>query len=321
MNLKSRLSRLQTQAGAGASSPVPKPSPSTLRERIAQLETRGQSRCSAPTKATPTPHLPAEQLAGTLDGERIADGVIRIHQRLPLDAKLGAIDLDCLREHPRLPGDTPDEQRRHVYIDTETTGLSGGSGTLAFLIGIALWGFTQNPASRHIQPQRKKVIFRKKYWIYYFLTFMAGARRQIFIAFAVFLLVKKFEFSIQEVTVLFVINNVINYFLSPLIGKSIIRFGERKVLSVEYGSAWVAPLIGKLDSIARLFSKDMWRFGQPDLTPGDLVRRNVWVAPFFENDVVALADLIGPGHVLTARTTPIPRVWPSRSSSSTSSTA
>ena len=104
----------------------------------------------------------------------------------------------------------------------------------AFLIGIALWGFSQNPASRHIHPQRKKVIFRKKYWIYYFLTFMAGARRQIFIAFAVFLLVKKFEFSIQEVTVLFVVNNVIHYFLSPLIGKSIIRFGERKVLSVEY---------------------------------------------------------------------------------------
>ena len=35
------------------------------------------------------------------------------------------------------------------------------------------------------------MIFRKKYWLYYFLTFMAGARRQIFMAFAVLLLVKK----------------------------------------------------------------------------------------------------------------------------------
>jgi MFS family permease len=80
------------------------------------------------------------------------------------------------------------------------------------------------------------MIFRKKYWLFYFLTFMGGARRQIFVAFAVFLLVKNFQFSIQEVTALFVVNNVINYFLSPLIGKSIIRFGERKVLSLEYGS-------------------------------------------------------------------------------------
>ena len=58
----------------------------------------------------------------------------------------------------------------------------------------------------------------------------------MFIAFAIFLLVKKFDFTVQEITILFVINNVINYFLSPLIGKAIIRFGERPVLSVEYGS-------------------------------------------------------------------------------------
>lgn len=30
------------------------------------------------------------------------------------------------------------------------------------------------------------------------------------------------------------INNLINFFFSPLIGKAIIRFGERKILSLEY---------------------------------------------------------------------------------------
>jgi len=72
---------------------------------------------------------------------------------------------------------------------------------------------------------------------------MAGARRQIFMAFAVFLLVKNFHFSIQEVTVLFVVNNLVNYFLSPLIGRAIIRFGERKVLSLEYGSMIIIFLV------------------------------------------------------------------------------
>ena len=104
------------------------------------------------------------------------------------------------------------------------------------IIAAGFWGFFQNPVDRHIVPQHKKMIFRKKYWLFYFLTFMAGVRRQIFIAFAVFLLVKKFQFTVQEVTILFVINNVANYFFSPLIGKSIIRFGERKVLSLEYFS-------------------------------------------------------------------------------------
>ncbi|MFC1812668.1 MFS transporter [Thermodesulfobacteriota bacterium] len=105
-----------------------------------------------------------------------------------------------------------------------------------FIMAAGFWGFTQDPTDREIVSQHKKMIFRKKYWLFYFLTFMSGARRQIFIAFAVFLLVKKFQFSVQEVTVLFVINNLINYFLSPLIGKGIIRFGERKVLSLEYFS-------------------------------------------------------------------------------------
>jgi len=50
------------------------------------------------------------------------------------------------------------------------------------------------------------------------------------------LMVQKFEYSLQEVTILFVVNNVINYYLSPMIGKSIIRFGERKILSLEYFS-------------------------------------------------------------------------------------
>ena len=60
------------------------------------------------------------------------------------------------------------------------------------------------------------------------LTFLAGARRQIFVAFAVFLLVKKFEFSVRDITLLFVVNNAINYLISPLIGKWVVRYGERK---------------------------------------------------------------------------------------------
>ena len=97
-----------------------------------------------------------------------------------------------------------------------------------------IWAFTRDPSDPEALPQRKQMILRKRYWLFYFLTFMAGARRQIFIAFSVLLLVQKFNYSVQEVTLLFVINNSINYFLSPLVGKSIIRFGERKVLSLEY---------------------------------------------------------------------------------------
>lgn len=112
---------------------------------------------------------------------------------------------------------------------------------LYLLVGMAIllaggWGLLQDPTHTDIPPQRKQMVFRKRYWLFYTLTFLAGARRQIFIAFSVFLMVRKFSFTVQEVALLFVVNNVINYFISPLIGKSIVRFGERKVLSLEYFS-------------------------------------------------------------------------------------
>jgi hypothetical protein len=105
-----------------------------------------------------------------------------------------------------------------------------------FIIGAGIWGLLQTPTRRNIVPQHKKMIFRKKYWLYYFLTFMSGARRQIFMAFAVFLLVERFNFSIKEITLLFITNDFINYLLSPVIGRCILRFGERRVLSLEYSS-------------------------------------------------------------------------------------
>ena len=104
------------------------------------------------------------------------------------------------------------------------------------IVSASVWALSKNPTHKDIALQHKKMILRKKYWLFYFLTFMAGARRQIFIAFAVFLLVKKFAFSVQEIAGLFLVNNIINYFLSPYIGKCINRFGERKVLSLEYFS-------------------------------------------------------------------------------------
>ncbi len=105
-------------------------------------------------------------------------------------------------------------------------------GSIALLAG--LWAFTKNPAQKGLPPQRKGMVLRSRYWLFYVLTFLSGARRQVFTAFAVFLLVERFGFSVREITILFIINNVVNWFLSPAIGRAVNRFGERRVLSVEY---------------------------------------------------------------------------------------
>ncbi|GAB4262431.1 MAG: MFS transporter [Deferrisomatales bacterium] len=100
---------------------------------------------------------------------------------------------------------------------------------------VGLWGLLRDPGGEAPVPQRKRMVFRWRYALFYFLTFMAGARRQIFIAFSVFLLVKVFRFTVQEVTALFLVNNAIGYVTGPLVGRAVVRFGERAVLSVEYG--------------------------------------------------------------------------------------
>ena len=88
------------------------------------------------------------------------------------------------------------------------------------------------------------------------------------------------------------------------------RFPELRILSVEYGSSWVAPLLTKLDHIARLFSKDMWRFGAPPHRPSDTLRRHVWVSPFYEDDVVGLCRSLGVSQVLAGSDYPHPEGLP-----------
>lgn len=105
-------------------------------------------------------------------------------------------------------------------------------GSVAIVCG--LWALTRDPSRADLPLQHKKMVFRAKYWLYYLLTFLSGARRQIFVAFAVFLLVEKFDYTIQQITMLFVMNNILNYFANPLIGKAVNKYGERVVLTVEY---------------------------------------------------------------------------------------
>ena len=117
----------------GVTGAAPKPAASSLQCRLARLRPERRH----PQQASNERAIPAAELARVLKGELIADGVIRIHTRLPLAGELGAIALQSLRNNPQLPGETDTGGLRRVYIDTETTGLSGGSGTLAFLLGIA----------------------------------------------------------------------------------------------------------------------------------------------------------------------------------------
>lgn len=124
-----------------------------------------------------------------------------------------------------------------VFLATSWLGVSlewvlaaGGLATLAIAVycSMAFEQFEQPVA------QRRTLLLRKRYSLYYVLTFLSGARRQIFIVFAAFLMVEKFEFSAYMVALMYLINGAMNFVIAPYLGAWIDRVGERRALTVEY---------------------------------------------------------------------------------------
>lgn len=104
-------------------------------------------------------------------------------------------------------------------------------GLALFLTLILAMAFRQFPVKTE---QDKKLILRKQYWLFYALTFFSGARRQIFVVFAGFLMVEKFGYSVADISALFLINYIFNWLFAAKIGKLIGIIGERRVLKFEY---------------------------------------------------------------------------------------
>lgn len=81
--------------------------------------------------------------------------------------------------------------------------------------------------------KRPKFIFRKKYWLFYLLNILYGARKQVFITFGPWVLVKVFGEPVSTIAELTVVASVFGMLLSPQIGYLIDRLGERMVLMID----------------------------------------------------------------------------------------
>jgi hypothetical protein len=112
---------------------------------------------------------------------------------------------------------------------TPVYAIGGGATLLIVLFCIVV--FPHFPVKIR---QHRHMVLRKRYWLYYALTFLSGARRQIFIVFAGFLMVEKFGFSVAAISVLFFVNATLNILFATRIGKLIGVVGERAALVFEY---------------------------------------------------------------------------------------
>ncbi|MDP6406881.1 MAG: MFS transporter, partial [Alphaproteobacteria bacterium] len=117
-----------------------------------------------------------------------------------------------------------------LKIDFRWVYLVGGCATVALAMA-ARFAFPAFPAK---VAQRKQMVLRRRYWLYYALVFMSGARRQIFVVFAAFLMVERFGFDAAAIALMFLVNCLANILLAERIGHLIGRWGERRALTFEY---------------------------------------------------------------------------------------
>src|SRR6056297_2047265 len=124
-----------------------------------------------------------------------------------------------------------------IVLTWETLGLTFNMVYMlagGFTALVALFCLLAYPQFEAPNPQIKRMVLRRRYWLYYALQFMAGARRQIFVVFAGFMMVEKFGFEWHEVTALFMVNLAVNLVVAPLMGRAVFRYGERNTLVFEY---------------------------------------------------------------------------------------
>ncbi len=124
-------------------------------------------------------------------------------------------------------------------IDTLFSGFQFGFTPLymiagLFTLAVAVFCKLYYPIFESREVQHKSLFLRQRYWLYYALTFMGGARRQIFMVFAGFLMVEKFGYDVTSITLLYLINLIANIWIAPYVGRFIKQLGERKALIIEY---------------------------------------------------------------------------------------
>lgn len=107
--------------------------------------------------------------------------------------------------------------------------LFGIAGGCALLASLGLYLIKPQPLTN----VSRRLVFKKKYSLFYILNILFGARKQIFLTFAPWVLIKIFHANIETFAILGFIGLVLSLFFRPLLGKAIDAWGERRIIILE----------------------------------------------------------------------------------------
>ncbi len=104
--------------------------------------------------------------------------------------------------------------------------IFGIAGACAFIAALSLFIIKPQP----INIPRQPLLLKKKYSLYYGLNILFGARKQIFLTFAPWVLIKMFNCGLETFAILGIIGTSISLAFRPLLGKAIDVLGEKVIL-------------------------------------------------------------------------------------------
>jgi len=117
------------------------------------------------------------------------------------------------------------------------TRFHGADYRTFFLLGAGFTVIAALAFSRMRMPRahlnRPKWIFKKRYRLYYALTLLWGDRKQVFLTFGPWLIIREFGRDPATIAMLMFIGSGLSIFTHPKLGHWIDRFGERKILMID----------------------------------------------------------------------------------------
>lgn len=101
--------------------------------------------------------------------------------------------------------------------------------TIFIMLAISLvCTFTPNAPTQ--TSRRSRLYFRRKFWKFYALELFYGARKQIFMTFAPYVLIRVYGFDTAAMALLLGICATVNIFMAPLVGRLTDHIGYRRVM-------------------------------------------------------------------------------------------
>lgn len=107
--------------------------------------------------------------------------------------------------------------------------IFGLAGMFALAAAISL--FLIKPAP--LENPARRLVFKKKYSLFYWLNIVFGARKQIFLTFAPWVLIRVFGCGVETFALLGFLGTVLSLVFRPLLGQAIDRLGEKVIISAE----------------------------------------------------------------------------------------